>query len=81
MKRLKNEEEKYRNIVANTDNNICNIDKEGTFVYVNKIFCKTFGLSKDTILGKNINDFIDHDNFEADNFNIKIIKREFYNSN
>ncbi|MCH8325298.1 MAG: PAS domain S-box protein [Bacteroidetes bacterium] len=69
--KLKIEEEKYRNIVANTNRSICNIDKEGLFVYVNKIFCKSLYLTKDKILGKNINDFIDYDSFSSDNFNIK----------
>jgi len=68
---LKAEEEKYRNIVMNTDKNICNIDKDGVFIYVNKILCKTLSLSKEKILGRSINDFIDFDSFVADNFNIK----------
>jgi len=72
---LKYEEEKYRNIVANSDKNICNLDKEGNFIYVNKIFCKTFLVSKESIIGKNINDFIDNNYFEADNFNIKSLNK------
>ena len=69
--KLKIDEEKYRNIVINSDKNICNIDKNGTFIYVNKILCKTLSLPKEKILGKKINDFIDYESFGSDNFNIK----------
>lgn len=72
---LKIEEEKYRNIVANTDKSICNIDKDGVFIYVNKMFCKSLSLTIDEILGKNINDFIDFDSFGSDNFNIKSLDK------
>ncbi len=58
-KKLKESEEKYRNIVELSQEGIWEIDKNGKTTYVNNSFCNMLGYSAEEILDKDFTFFMD----------------------
>jgi PAS domain S-box-containing protein len=58
---LRMSEELFRAFVEGTDNLVCQVDKHGTFTYINRTAEKIFGLAPEACLGKNAFDFIHPD--------------------
>ena len=50
---LKNQEEKYRNIIANMNLGLVEVDKSDNVVFANQGFCNISGYSKEEIVGYN----------------------------
>ncbi|MEW6652824.1 MAG: PAS domain S-box protein [Bacteroidota bacterium] len=60
-KELRSSEEKFRNIVANSPDFICTLDKRGNITYGNKHFLEVFSLSNTELRKTNFRDLIDPD--------------------
>ena len=58
---LKNQEEKFRNIIANMQLGIVEVDAEDSIRYVNQNFCKISGYNEDDLIGKKTIDFSMYD--------------------
>jgi len=56
---LRISEERFRNIVINANELICNLDLNGNVIFVNPHFINTFGYTEGELLQKNIKDLID----------------------
>ncbi|HEX2867719.1 MAG TPA: PAS domain S-box protein [Ignavibacteriales bacterium] len=57
-KELRISEERFRNIVINANEFICNLDTEGNIMYVNPAFLKVFDYAEGELLQKNIRDLV-----------------------
>ncbi|MCU7491290.1 MAG: PAS domain S-box protein [Ignavibacteria bacterium] len=55
---LRISEERFRNIVINANEFICNLDTDGNIIYVNPAFLKIFDYTEGELLQKNIRDLI-----------------------
>jgi PAS domain S-box-containing protein len=64
-KKLKENEERFRNLSNNLPDIIYQIDQEGRFKYINPAWKEIFGHNKNELWGKNITEFI-HENDRAD---------------
>ncbi|HKI77208.1 MAG TPA: PAS domain S-box protein [Ignavibacteriaceae bacterium] len=64
---LRTNEEKFRNLVAYTEELSCTFAPDGTISYVNPAFVKTLKFSEQEILGKNIKDLIRQGIEDTDN--------------
>ncbi|HLD36028.1 MAG TPA: PAS domain S-box protein, partial [Planctomycetota bacterium] len=62
---LKDNEEKYRTIVDNTENLIIRVDKEGRFLFVNPAGQRILGLKLKDCIGKSAFDFVHPDDKQA----------------
>ncbi|KAF0148208.1 MAG: Histidine kinase [Ignavibacteria bacterium] len=60
-KELRDSEEKFRNIVANSPDFICTLDRRGNITYGNKHFLEVFSLSNTELRKTNFRDLIDPD--------------------
>ena len=49
---LRQSEERYRTMLEDQTEAICRLNHDGTFVFVNEVFCRFFGKSKEDVLGK-----------------------------
>ena len=72
-KELRTSEERFRNIVVNANEFICNLTLEGNIVFANPSFLKMFEYGEDEIRFKNFHDILDPDfdvpkNFKLQNF-------------
>lgn len=70
---LRVSEERFRNIVQNTAELICNYNSEGMITYTNPSFCDTLGYEEQEILAKNIIDLIPGDFIKQKKFNVKTL--------
>ncbi len=59
---LRQSEEKYRNILENTDEAIYEVDLAGNFTFVNEAASRIFGFSKEELLGMNNRQYADQEN-------------------
>jgi PAS domain S-box-containing protein len=59
---LRQSEEKYRNILENTDEAIYEVDLSGDFTFVNEAASRIFGFSKEELLGMNNRQYTDQEN-------------------
>ncbi len=57
--RLKESEEKYRDILDNIEEGYFELDLNGNFTFVNEYHSNFLGIPKDEIIGKNYADFVD----------------------
>ncbi len=62
-------EEKYKNLIDNLSVGICINDKDENFILANKVAGKIFGIENETLVGRNLTEFLNED----DN---KLIKEE-----
>lgn len=60
-KELRESEEKFRNIVSNSPDFICTLDKRGNLTYGNKLFLEVFSLTNNELRKTNFRDLIDPD--------------------
>lgn len=60
-KKLKENEERFRNLSNNSPDIIYQLDQEGKFKYINPAWKEIFGHSKNEVCGKNITGFIQED--------------------
>jgi len=70
---LRVSEERFRNIVQNTAELICNYNSDGTITYTNPSFCDTLGYEEQEILTKNIIDLIPSEFIKQKKFNVKTL--------
>lgn len=75
--KLKESEEKYRNILDNIQEGYLEVDLKGNYTFVNDYHCYFFGISKDDTIGKNYAEFVDkkHKKILFEIFN-KVYRRE-----
>jgi len=59
QKELRDSEEKFRNIVTNSPDFVCTLDKRGNLTYGNKQFMEVFSLSNNELRKTNFRDLID----------------------
>ncbi len=52
---LKKSEEKYRNIIANMNLGLLDVDQDAIIVYANNSFCEMSGYEQDELIGRNAN--------------------------
>ncbi|MDD3559641.1 MAG: PAS domain S-box protein [Melioribacteraceae bacterium] len=67
---LRHSEERFRSIVLNTLEYICNLNLNGNITYVNPHFVKVFGYSEEEFLKLNIRDLIDPSYLSQNDFEI-----------
>lgn len=48
---LKMSEEQYRNVVEGQTDVICRIKADGTYIYVNEVYCRIFGKTSEELIG------------------------------
>ncbi|MGE5679980.1 MAG: PAS domain S-box protein [Bacillota bacterium] len=69
---LRISEERFRNIVINANEFICNLDLEGNITYMNPSFIRAFEFTEGELLQRNITDLLDpgvnSQSFELDEF-------------
>src|ERR1035437_9344315 len=70
---LKTSEERFRNILGNTDDLIISLETDGTIAYVNEKFVSVLGYSGE-IISKNIKAFLDPKYLENNIFDLKEFK-------
>jgi len=58
-RKLKESEEKYRNILDNIQEGYLEVDLKGNYTFVNDYHCYFFGISKDDTIGNNYAEFVD----------------------
>ncbi len=75
-KELKKSEEKYRSLIEQASDAILLMESDGTLIDVNPATCKILKCSKGDIMGKNIREFIDPEDFEKKYINLKELKNE-----
>lgn len=79
---LRRSEERYRSIVINTLEYICNLDLNGNITYVNPHFIKTFGYDEAEFLKLHIKELIDSSYLSSNDFDMvlsdgsKIVSQE-----
>lgn len=78
-KQLKQSEEKFRNIVTQTNEFICNISTENRIEYVNPIFLETLGYTESELIGLDFRELIDIS--EIDTVFFDLSERDTHNSN
>lgn len=71
---LKRSEEKYRNIVTEASELICNLKIDGTIIYVNPAFEATLGFKDKELLNKNIREIIDPNFLSQQVFDLALLK-------
>jgi len=49
---LRLSEEEYRSLIENQPDLVCRFKPDGTFIFVNDVYCKLFGKTKDDLIGK-----------------------------
>lgn len=69
---LKRSEEKFRNIVTEASELICNLKVDGTIIYVNPAFRTTLGYGEKELINRNIKDIISPDFLEGESFDLSI---------
>ncbi|MFO7447278.1 MAG: PAS domain S-box protein [Ignavibacteriaceae bacterium] len=69
-KKLRQSEEKFRNIVTQASELICNISTDGTINFVNQFFLKSLKYMEGEIIGKNFIELIDPDYLKSNLFDI-----------
>ena len=69
-KQLKQSEEKFRNIVTQTNEFICNISTENIIEYANPIFLETLGYTENELIGLDFRTLIDKNETDAASFNL-----------
>ena len=57
-KKLKTTEDRYREVVENTDNLVTQVDMDGKFLYINATAREILGISPDRLIGMSAFDFI-----------------------
>jgi len=62
--KLKESEEKYRNILENMQDGYFEVDLKGNWTYVNNYICKYRGCSKDDLIGRNYREILDKANIK-----------------
>lgn len=77
---LRESEEKFRNIVTNSPDFICTLDKRGNITYGNKHFLDVFSLSAGESRKTNFRDFIDPDFLLSSGFDFDDIADKSINS-
>ena len=78
-RRIRQSEERYRDIVLNTPEYICTIDLTGKINYVNPYFISQFSYSEEEFSGKNFTELIEEEylkknGFDLDSFTLKKIQ-------
>lgn len=63
-KRLRNSEERYRAVVEDQTEVVCRLRADGTFSFVNEVYCRTFGGTPDALIGKHWNPVAHPDDVE-----------------
>lgn len=75
-RRLKESEERYRDLVENVSDLICTHDSKGTVLSVNRVALEIGGYKEDEIIGKNLRDFLAPDvRDEFDKYLEEILKK------
>ncbi|MDP4115078.1 MAG: PAS domain S-box protein [Bacteroidota bacterium] len=69
---LKRSEEKYRNIITEASELICNLKVDGTIIYVNPAFQTTLGYGEKALLNRNIKDIIEPNFLSEEGFDLSI---------
>ncbi len=59
---LRESEEKYRKILESIEEGYYEVDTEGKFTFFNDSVCRIFGVSKEELLGRNSQTYMDEDN-------------------
>jgi len=73
---LRQSEERFRNIVINTQEYICTFDTNGKITYVNPFFLKTFRYAEDELLNMSLSDLIDDEFIINNKFDLKKIQKQ-----
>ncbi|MCU7497008.1 MAG: PAS domain S-box protein [Ignavibacteria bacterium] len=69
-KELRISEERFRNIVINANEFICNLDTGGNIIYVNPAFLRAFDFTEGELLQKNIRDLICPDSLKEEEISL-----------
>ncbi|MGB3799070.1 MAG: PAS domain S-box protein, partial [Lewinella sp.] len=56
--RLRSQEEKFRNIIANMNLGLLEVDKDRTVLFANQCFCDISGFAEDELLGQDTDSFL-----------------------
>ncbi|MFX0035662.1 MAG: PAS domain S-box protein [Candidatus Hermodarchaeota archaeon] len=67
QQRLKESEEKYRNLVENAHEGVWAVDEKDVTIFVNPKLCEMIGYTRDEIMGTSLNNFLDDTNIELIN--------------
>jgi len=59
--KLKESEEKYRNILENMQDGYYEVDLQGNWTFANNYICNYLGYSREELLGRNYQEFLDKD--------------------
>lgn len=79
-RRLRQSEERFRDIVTNTKEYICTINLDGSISYVNPFFIKEFDYTEEEFVGRKFTDLIAKKHFEEEGFDLRLFDaREVHN--
>lgn len=74
-KELRLSEERFRNIITNATEFICNIEPDGTFSYANPAFMKAVGYDETELFNKKLIELIDNEYLKSNSFSLKNYKK------
>jgi PAS domain S-box-containing protein len=64
LRNLKESEEKYRQLIENSGEGVINVDLEENILLVNNAAAEIFGAEKQELIGQNLSEFFDPDQFK-----------------
>ncbi|MGM0500815.1 MAG: PAS domain S-box protein, partial [Bacillota bacterium] len=77
-KEIEEKERLYRGIIESQQDLIIRMDVEGKFTFVNDVYCKKFGKSKEELIGNKFNPLVHKDDIEATKEAMKDLKTSPY---
>jgi len=75
IKKIENNKETLRNVIEEQGEGVSMLNTIGVFIFANKITEEIFGVSANTLIGKNINDFVDREQSQIIKKQIEIIQK------
>jgi len=73
---LRMSEERYRNVVQDQNEFICRFRPDGTYIFANNAFCRTFGVSEDVVVNRRFTPLMPAEDARAIRDHLSSLSRE-----